>query len=104
PRDARGATVRAHLAVGGNDVHPIPRRLQWKLPGRCGDWLTPPPSPPRPHASDRHDRRGVRTFSWPPAGTSTWPPAETFSRPWTHAGRDRKLGSWAPAGSVTTRC
>ena len=32
-----GPAVSAHLTVGRNDVHAFPRRLQWKLPGRCGD-------------------------------------------------------------------
>ena len=41
-----------------------------ELPGRCGDWLAPPPSPPRAHSSARHDERGVGTSTWPPAGTS----------------------------------
>src|SRR5688500_11363438 len=54
-------------------------------PGGCGDWLAPPPSPPRAHAPGRHDERGVRTFIWPPAGTYTWPSAKTFPWPWTVA-------------------
>ena len=78
-----GAAVSAHLPVGRNDVHPFPRRLQWKLPGRCGDWLTPPPSPPGPQPPGRHDERGMGTFTWPPAATSTRPHTGTFSRPWT---------------------
>ena len=28
-----GTTVTTHLTIGGNDVHPIPRRLQWELLG-----------------------------------------------------------------------
>src|SRR5690242_20215254 len=52
-------------------------------PGRCGDWLAPPPSPPRAHAPGRHDERGMGTFIWPPAGTYTWPSARTFPWPWT---------------------
>src|SRR5688500_8270036 len=52
-------------------------------PGRCGDWLAPPPSPPRAHAPGRHDERGVRTSNWPPAGTYIWPSAGTFPWPWT---------------------
>ncbi len=64
-----------------------------EAPGRCGDWLTPPPSPPRPHASGRHDKRGVRTFSWPPAGTSTWPPAGTF--PWPRTPMSTST-AWTP--------
>src|SRR5947209_2977632 len=82
-RDLRGPAVRAHLTVGRNDVHPFPRRLQWKLPGRCGDWLTPPPSPPGPQPPGRHDERGMGTFNWPPAETSTWPHTGTFSWPRT---------------------
>jgi hypothetical protein len=41
--------------------------------GGDGDWLIPPPSPPRPQTPGRHDERGIGTFNWPPAGTSTWP-------------------------------
>ena len=37
-------------------------------PGRCGDWLAPPPSPPRAHAPGRHDERGVGTFNWATSG------------------------------------
>src|SRR3954469_4281656 len=81
--DRSRATVAAHLAVGGNDVHPFPRRLQWSPPGRCGDWLAPPPSPPRAHAPGRHDEGGVGTSTWPPAGTYTWPSTRTFPWPWT---------------------
>src|SRR4051794_34473821 len=87
--DRSRATVAAHLPVGGNDVHPFPRRLQWSPPGRCGDWLAPPPSPPRAHAPGRHDERGMGTSTWPPAGTYTWPSTRTFPWPWT--GRLRKL-------------
>src|SRR6266568_5976002 len=48
-----------------------------------GDWLTPPPSPPRPGKPGRHDERGMGTFNWPPARTSTWPYTGTFSWPRT---------------------
>src|SRR6185312_3594554 len=51
--------------------------------GGDGDWLTPPPSPPRPQTPGRHDERGIRTINWPPARTSTWPYTRTFSRPRT---------------------
>jgi hypothetical protein len=51
--------------------------------GRCGDWLAPPPSPPRPQAPGRHHEAGMGTSTWPPARTSTWPPVGTFSRPRT---------------------
>src|SRR5580692_6133896 len=53
--------------------------------GGDGDWLTPPPSPPRPDKPGRHDERGMRTFNWPPARTSTWPYTGTFSWPRTGA-------------------
>ena len=37
--DRSGATVSAHLAVGKNDVHPFPRRLQWSpLGGAVTGW------------------------------------------------------------------
>src|SRR6266704_1639898 len=52
--------------------------------GGDGDWLTPPPSPPRPDKPGRHDERGMGTFNWPPARTSTWPYTGTFSWPRTH--------------------
>src|SRR6266567_7603794 len=52
-------------------------------PGRCGDWLTPPPSPPGPQPPGRHDERGMGTFNWPPAGTTTRPHTGTFSWPRT---------------------
>ena len=71
--DHSGAAKSARLTIGRNDVHPFPRRLQWKLPGRYGGWLTPPPSPPGPQPPGRHDERGIGTFNWPPAGTFTWP-------------------------------
>src|SRR5579859_7958698 len=51
--------------------------------GGDSDWLIPPPSTPRPQAPGRHGERGVGTFNWPPARTSTWPHAGTFSWPWT---------------------
>src|ERR1700730_12077303 len=59
--------------------------------GGDGDWLTPPPSPPRPHKPGRHDERGMGTFNWPLARTSTWPYTGTFSWPRTrHLRIDRK--------------
>src|ERR1700722_12251531 len=51
--------------------------------GGDGDWLTPPPSPPRPDKPGRHDERGMRTFNWPPARTSTWPYTGTLTWPRT---------------------
>src|SRR5216684_3056078 len=51
--------------------------------GGDGDWLTPSPSPPRPHKPGRHGERGMGTFNWPPARTSTWPYTGTFSWPRT---------------------
>jgi hypothetical protein len=69
-------------------------------PGRCGDWLAPPPSPPRAHAPGRHDERGVGTFIWPPAGTYTWPSAGTLPWPWTapaHRTRGRPTASTSTA-------
>src|SRR6266852_55279 len=93
-RDLRGPAVRAHLTVGRNDVHPFPRRLQWKLPGRCGDWLTSPPSPPGPQPPGRHDERGMGTFNWPPAETSTRPHTGTFSWPRTVIAIQCYLATW----------
>src|SRR5260370_10521490 len=51
--------------------------------GGDGDWLTPPPSPLRHNRPGRHDERGMGTFNWPPARTSTWPYTGTFSWPRT---------------------
>src|SRR5512135_183240 len=55
-------------------------------PGGAVTWLTPPPSPPGPQPPGRHDERGMGTFNWPPAATSTRPHTGTFSRPWTAGG------------------
>src|SRR5665213_3229805 len=94
--DHSSTTISTDLSIRRNDVHPFPRRLQWKLPGRCGDWLTPPPSPPRPELTVQHDERGVRTFTWPPAGTYTWPPAGTLTWP-----RTASLGQHSAHPGVT---
>src|ERR1700746_3123433 len=51
--------------------------------GGDSDWLTPTPSPPRPHKPGRHGEQEAGTFTWPPARTSTWPLARTFSWPRT---------------------
>ena len=102
--DHSGAAVSAHLAVGRNNVHPFPRRLQWKLPGRCGDWLTPPPSPPGPQPPGRHDERGMGTFNWPPAGTSTRPHTGTFSRPRTEPGLYRTPADWRSESAQARDC
>src|SRR6202023_3446186 len=59
--------------------------------GGDGDWLTPPPSPPRPGKPGRHGERGMGTFNWPPARTSTWPYTGTFSWPRTLIVRVRFL-------------
>jgi len=64
--------------------------------GGDSDWLTPPPSPPRPHKPGRHGERRAGTFTWPPARTSTWPLARTFS--WPRTGRPtHNRPSWRPA-------
>src|SRR6185295_2093520 len=68
-------------------------------PGRCGDWLAPPPSPPRAHAPGRHDERGMGTSTWPPAWTYTWPSAGTFPWPRTDVrclGGPTNLGHSSP--------
>src|SRR5580704_4238641 len=54
--------------------------------GGDSDWLIPPPSPPRPQTPGRHGERGMGTFNWPPARTSTWPLPRTFSWPRTNVG------------------
>src|SRR4051812_17903867 len=54
-----------------------------ELPGRCGDWLAPPPSPPRAQSSARHDERGGGDFYMATSGDLTWPPVGTFSWPRT---------------------
>src|SRR6266516_2298444 len=53
--------------------------------GGDSDWLTPPPSPPRPQTPGRHGERGIGTSNWPPAETFTWPHTGTFSWPRTAA-------------------
>src|SRR6266496_3676185 len=52
--------------------------------GGDSDWLTPPPSPPRPQTPGRHGERGIGTSNWPPAETFTWPHTGTFSWPRTN--------------------
>src|SRR6266487_6022966 len=54
--------------------------------GGDSDWLTPPPSPPRPQTPGRHGERGIGTSNWPPAETFTWPHTGTFSWPRTPDG------------------
>ena|SRR5579872_2174000 len=82
--------------------------------GGDGDWLTPPPSPPRPQTPGRHDERGMGTFNWPPARTSTWPYTGTFSWPRTplreyvldpvRAFADRDAACWRrSAGGMSAR-
>src|SRR5512133_2445288 len=83
--------------------------------GGDSDWLTPPPSPPRPQTPGRHDEQGMGTSNWPPAETFTWPHTGTFSWPWTAQLPNRSsaicvwprrwpgadhpvLASWAPPG------
>src|SRR6185436_499275 len=68
-------------------------------PGRCGDWLAPPPSPPRAHAPGRHDERGAETSTWPPAGTYTWPSTRTIPWPWTPALGGTAAIWWAVVGA-----
>jgi hypothetical protein len=71
--------------------------------GGDGDWLTPPPSPPRPQTPGRHDERGMGTFNWPPARTSTWPYTRTFSRPRTPELADRRKDARVKAGPFESR-
>src|SRR5580704_10078546 len=66
--------------------------------GGDGDWLTPPPSPPRPQTPGRHDERGMGTFNWPPARTSTWPYTGTFSWPRTAECSLEASRVWLQAG------
>src|ERR1700733_13385054 len=76
-----------------DDVHSFPRRLSIEAPGRCGDWIAPPPSPPGPELPADTAKRGMGTFNWPPAGPRPghtrghshghgqvlWPATETFT-------------------------
>src|SRR6266516_6547607 len=55
--------------------------------GGDSDWLTRPPSPPRPQTPGRHGERGIGTSNWPPAETFTWPHTGTFS--WPRTGENR---------------
>src|ERR1700722_9676715 len=69
--------------------------------GGDGDWLTPPPSPPRPDKPGRHDERGMRTFNWPPARTSTWPYTGTLTWPRTHPNPNQATSLAAKLGMRT---
>jgi hypothetical protein len=82
--DLRGTSIAAHIPIGGDHIHPIPRVLHNGDPFRgSSDWLTPSPSTAEGPQRLPHDERGVGDFHWPPAGTATWPPVGTFSWPWT---------------------
>src|SRR6266487_6783124 len=59
--------------------------------GGDSDWLTPPPSPPRPQTPGRHGERGIGTSNWPPAETFTWPHTGTFSWPRTSSATSSPL-------------
>ncbi len=54
-----------------------------ELPGRCGDWLTPPPSPPRAPRLDTTRRARGGDFQLAKTGDLNWPPVGTFSWPRT---------------------
>src|SRR6266516_5577574 len=69
--------------------------------GGDSDWLTPPPSPPRPQTPGRHGERGIGTSNWPPAETFTWPHTGTFSWPRT---TDPSEAAEAAKQAVTQRC
>jgi hypothetical protein len=95
-----GPTVAAHLAVGGDDVHPFPRRLQWSpLGGAVTGWHRHHHRPGA-HAPNRHER-GAGTPTWP-AGTCTWPPAETFS--WPRTGNYLNFQPAAPGAMPVASC
>jgi hypothetical protein len=75
-RDSRatghsGTTVGAHLAVGRDNVHPFPRGLQSKLPGRSVDWRTPPPPGLNALASYRPSARCRSGSAGPSVGSET---------------------------------
>src|SRR5271169_4523950 len=72
--------------------------------GGDGDWLTPPPSPPRPCKPGRHDERGMGTFNWPPARTATWPYTGTFSWPRTRVAGEREWAASADGDQVVGTC
>src|SRR5215213_2162459 len=81
--DRSRASVAAHLSVGGNDVHPFPRRLQWSpLGGAVTGWHRHRHRP-GPTLRDDTTSEGVGTSNWPPARTYTWPSTRTFPWPWT---------------------
>lgn len=50
-----------------------------ELPGRCGDWLAPPPSPPRASRLDTTRRARGGDFYLAKTGDLNWPPLGTFS-------------------------
>src|SRR5665647_3739764 len=37
--DRGRSPIRPDLLIGADDVHTVPRRLQWSSPGSDGDWL-----------------------------------------------------------------
>jgi hypothetical protein len=77
--DLGGPTLGTHLAVGGDDVHLFPRRLQWRpLGGAVTGWHRHHHRPGA-HAPGRHDQRGVGTSTWPPARTLSWPRTVTLT-------------------------
>src|SRR3989442_7406552 len=93
PRNLRGPTVGAHLPVGGNNVHSLSRRLQWKLLGGAVTGWHRHRHRPGHKLPDDTTNEEPGTFTWPPARTSNRPHAGTFSWPRTHA--------WSPIRSST---
>jgi hypothetical protein len=62
--DLRGTSIAAHIPIGGNHIHPIPRVLHNGDPFRgSSDWLTPSPSTAEGPQRLRHDQQGVGTFT-----------------------------------------
>src|SRR5829696_2184826 len=93
--DLRGPPIAAHVSIGGDHIHPIPRVLQWRSPSAAPVTGFDTVTVSRGRASTTTTRRTKSgDFHWPPAGTSTWPPVGTFSWPRTTARKVRRLRRW----------
>lgn len=86
--------------------------VNMELPGRCSDWLAPPPSPPRaPRLNTTRRARGgdfylakTGDLNWPPVGTFSWPRTAHrelirggFAKP--HQGSLRGLRAFIPVAN-----
>src|SRR5215213_2076799 len=76
--DLRGPPIAAHVSIGGDNIHPFPRVLQWRSPSAAPVTGFDTVTVSRGRASTTTTRRTKSgDFHWPPAGTLTWPPVGT---------------------------